>query len=395
MYASVHTDRSGRVFVSADHAAAAMAGTAPVRLTEAVALPEGAELIPLQREAIGYDRGGRGRPLGKGRLALAAIVPACTRLAFPAYVDDPAAQALEPRPYAAVGADARGGLVVAVVERPGRMSAAFTAGTPPIRDHPANALARQLTRCARDHACAAARAGLGRGDLPVPLGAPAAERPRLPVELRSGYAGAPTERAAFKPTVREIADVAAAHLDRGGNGVSFGRACDGEPLARVRVLEQAIGAIHDRAPRAAIHLETCGSDPVALRRAAEAGLTSIAVRLASARAGTYDAIHGPLAHRWADVRASLEVAVERRVALTVALLLLPGVTDRPAEIDAIVELLGDLPGGRLELRDLGADPLRVVGAVAGRSPLGMRALLDRLAEADHFRADVPLAEATV
>src|SRR6266508_3218271 len=227
MYASVHTDRSGRVLISADREAAGMGGIDPIALTDVIPLPPGATVITLPREAIAFDRGRRPRPLGKDRLALAAIVPGWTRVLFPAYRDDPAAPALDPLPYAAVAADQRGELVVAATGAPAPDGVSDENGTAPIREHPANALARQLTRCARDHACAAARAGLGHGDLPVPLGAPDAERPRLPVALRSGYAGAPTEHAAFKPTVREIADVVAMHVDRGGTGVSFGRACDG------------------------------------------------------------------------------------------------------------------------------------------------------------------------
>lgn len=362
-----------------------MGGVEPTPLTGAILLPSGTDLVPLAREAIAYDRGGRPRPLGKGRLALAAIVPGHTRLLFPAYQDDPGAPPLEPLPYAAVAADQRGQLVVAAAEVGQQVATLEEAGVPPLREHAANALARQLARCARDHGCRAARAGIGSGELPVPLGAPAAEAPRAPVALRSGYAGSPTEAAAFRPSAREIVEVAASHLERGGSRVSFGRACEGEPLSRIRVLEEAIGGIRERAPRASIHLETCGSDPAALRRAADAGLTSVTVRFASARSDTYDRLHGPIAHRWSDVRASLQAAVESRVAIAIALLVLPGLSDRADEIDAIVALLGELPGGRLELRDLGADPLRALSTLPPARPLGMRAFLDRIAEADHFR----------
>lgn len=371
------------MLVSSDRGAAAMGGTEPTPLTAAIPLPPGTELVPLAREAIAYDRSGRARPLGKGRLALAALVPGHTRTAFPAYRDDRALPPLEALPYAAVAADQRGELVVAA-GNPVRIAAAAERGISPLREHAANALARQLARCSREHACAAARAGLGRGALPVPLGAPPAERPDAPIALRSGYAGSPSELAAFRPTSQEVADVVATHMARGGSGAAFGRACDGEPLSRIRPLEEAIAAIRERSPGAAIHLETCGSDPSALRRAAEAGLGSVTVRLGAALAGSYERLHGPLAHRWADVRASLQVAVEHRLAITVALLVLPGLTDQQLETDAIVALLGELPGGRVELRDLGADPLRALSALPSSRPLGMLTFLGRIAEADHF-----------
>jgi pyruvate-formate lyase-activating enzyme len=176
-----------------------------------------------------------------------------------------------------------------------------------------------------------------------------------------------------------------AHLERGGTGAAFGRACDGEPLALVRVLEEGVAAIRAQAPRAEIHLETCAPDPTAMRRALDAGITSVTVRLGSARADTYDLLHGPVEHRWSDVRACLQLIAERRLALTLAILVLPGLTDGSAELDALAALLGELPGGRIELRDLGADPLRLLAVFPPQRPLGMRALLARIAEADHFR----------
>jgi len=387
MYASVHTDRSGRVFVSSDRAAAGMGGVSASEIGAAIPLPAGSQLVPLEREAAALDRGGRMRPLGRGRLALAALLPpGHTRLLFPAYRDDPSSAPLAPLPYVAVAADPSGELVAAATAtgRTDERSADAPSGIAAMRERPANALARQLARCARDHDCRAARMGLGRGDLPIPLGAPLAERPRAPIQLRSGYAGSPTEHAAFRPTAAEIGEVALDHIARGGTGIAFGRACDGEPLARISVLDAAIRAVRAYAPRARIHLETSGSDPVALRRALDAGLTSVTVRVGSALSDTYETLHGPTAHRWSDVRVCLQAAAEHGGAITIALLVLPGLTDRPAEIDATLELLGELPGGRLELRDLGADPLRALAVFPHARPLGIRALLGRVAEADHF-----------
>lgn len=390
MYASVHADRSGRVLVSEDLIALGMGGSEPLPLIDAIPLPAGARLVPLAREAEAHDRAGRVRGLGKGRLALGALLPGgSARLLFPAYRDEPAAPALDALPYAAVAADERGELVVAAADMGGARADHGDGGRASIagalRDHPANALVRQLARCARDHECRAAAQGLGHAELPVPLGAAPSEQPRLPLDLRSGYAGSPTERAAFRPSAREIVEMAVAHAGRGGSRIGFGRACDGEPLRRIRVLEEAIAGIRERAPSLAIHLETSGSDPAGLRRAIDAGLGEVSVRLASARAETYEPLHAPIDHRWGDVRACLLLAAERSVAISVALLVLPGLADRSTEIDAVVELLGELPGGRLELRDLGADPLRVLAAFPRAPALGVRVLIERLAEADHFR----------
>lgn len=393
MYASVHTDRSGRVFVSDDHSAAGMASLEATPIVEAVAIPPGTDLVPLARDAVAIGRDGHPRALGKGRLALGALLPpGYLRASFPSYRDEPSVPDLELLPYAAVGANERGELFVSAIPIPvpeGESPRAHSAGTVPVRSHPANALARQLARCARENECVGARAGMGGGELPVPIGAPSAEKPRLPLALRSGYAGAVSERAAFSPEPAEIAEIAIDHLERGGGAVAFGRACDGEPLALVRVLEEAARRVRDRSPSALIRLETSGSDPTALRRALDAGISDVTVRIGSADAPTYELLHGPTAHRWSDVRASIQLVAERGIELTIALLVLPGLTDRAHEIDELAALLGDLPRGRLELRDLGADPVRVHAGLERAAGRGVRALVDRLAEADHFRIGTP------
>jgi hypothetical protein len=388
VYASVHADRTARVLVSQDHSAAGMAGTDAVGIAEAIPLPEGSRLITLPREATAIGRDGRSHPLGRDRLALGAILPrGHVRLFFPAYRDDRSAPPLDPLPYAAVAAGRDGEPLVAAAKVGGTQphASGTSAGDSALRSHPSNALARQLARCARDNSCAAAGASFGRGDLPVPIGAPPAERPRLPVALRSGYDGSPVDAPAFRPTPREIVDLAVDHLEAGGRSISFGRACDGEPLSRARVVEEAASGIRGRVADAVIRIETAGTDATALRRVIDAGVTGVTIRSGSARADTYERLHGPVSHRWAEVRACLQAAAESGADLTVALLVLPGLSDRRAEIDATLTLLGELPGGTLELRDLGCDPVRTLAAFPRQSGAGMRELLVRLAEADHFR----------
>jgi len=170
--------------------------------------------------------------------------------------------------------------------------------------------------------------------------------------------------------------------------VAFGRACEGEPLLVVRVVEDAIVAIRARTRLGTIHLETNGSSPVALRRLCDAGLDSVAVRIVSARAETYEAIHRPDGFRFADVRASLGHAIAGKVSVALRVLALPGLTDRARELDALIGLTGDLPaGGSLILSDLSADPQRALRiAPSAEVVSGMDRLLDRLrTDAAHLR----------
>jgi molybdenum cofactor biosynthesis enzyme MoaA len=206
------------------------------------------------------------------------------------------------------------------------------------------------------------------------------ERPPEVLVLHDDADASPTEPAAFRPTPEEIADAASRHLESGGTVVAFGRACEGEPLLVVRVIEAAIVAIRERTHLGTIHLETNGSLPVALRRVCEAGLDSVAIRLASARTETYEALHRPEGFRFADVRTSIAAAVAAKASVAIRVLALPGLTDRKRELDALVGLAGELPAGSsLILRDLAADPQRALQiAPSNEAALGMDRMLERL-----------------
>jgi hypothetical protein len=407
VFASVHTDRTGRVYVSDDHRASGWNGSEHVALEEAIPIPPGTRLVPLEREAEAFGRDGRMRGLGRGRTALAAVLPAgCTRLLFPSYAEERGDAPLALLPYTAVASAPGGDLVVAATRHGSVVVAATRHGSvvpsveareggtaiqDALRSRPGNDLVRQLVRCSREHECLAARAALAGGaELPVPIGALSAEQPLLPIALRSGYPGAPAEQAALHPIADEILQLATPQVTR----IAFGRACDGDPLLALRPMEEAVSLVHARHPNVEIHVETTGCSTTALRRLIDAGVNSVTIRFASALPDTYRALHGPVAHEWSDVRASIALAAER-ARLTLALLLLPGVSDRPAESDAIVGLVGDLPGGALELRDLGADPVRALAALPRGRPRGMRSLIDRLSEADHFELTAAAKPAAV
>jgi pyruvate-formate lyase-activating enzyme len=399
MFSAVHSDRSGRLVVAADWGAAVFDGSGVGPLDGAIPLPAGAEVVPLpSRIAIGLDRTGRARELGPGRWSAAAILPVgYLRMGLPAYADDPGAPSLRPRAYAAVGAAANGELVSSATlldadagSTDGRSAPDLGARiTATQREHPSSRVLRQLARCAKDYRCrAAANAFLVRHDCALPVAAPANERPPDVLVLRVDTDASPTEPAAFKPTPSELAEAASRHLDGGGTVVAFGRACEGEPLLAARLVEAAIVAIRARTRLGTIHLETNGSSPVALRRLCDAGLDSVAIRIVSARPETYEAFHRPEGFRLTDVRTSIASAIDAKVALSLRVLVLPGLTDRAAELDALVGLAGELPeGSALVLCDLAADPHRALRIAPPTEPaLGMQHLLERLrTEAAHLR----------
>ncbi|HEY8730652.1 MAG TPA: hypothetical protein VIN69_01585 [Candidatus Limnocylindria bacterium] len=394
MYQAVHSDRSGRVFVSADYGATARDGALPVALDRAIPLPDGAQLVPLpDRAAMGLDRRAEPRSLGPTRWALSAILPAgYVRTHIPSIEAERDAAPLDPLPYAAVAADARGELVAAAVQlhtpavTPIDEVGATITGR--LRSEPSNRLLRQLARCAREYRCAAAgNAFLGAGECALPLGAPANDQAAPQVALRRLLERAPLDPVSFKASPADVAAVAISHLEAGGSSVSFGRACEGEPLELIRDLVKVIGLIRAAVTTGEIVLRTSGASAIALGRAAEAGVDRVVVRIASADGQTYERVHRPVGFRWTDVRAALREAAARGLAITIELLSLPGLTDRETEVAALVALLGELRRGtELRLADLAADPYALLARIPGGPSIGIAAMLDRLrADAAHVR----------
>ncbi len=170
--------------------------------------------------------------------------------------------------------------------------------------------------------------------------------------------------------------------------VSFGRACEGEPLLAARMVEDAIRIVRVATRSGTIHLETNGSAPAALRRLVATGLDSVTIRLASARADTYEVLHRPEGYRFADVRTSVRVAAEQGIATSLLITVLPSLFDRGEELAALVGLAGDMrEGSTILLRDLAADPLRALAIVKGRETrIGVSRAVERLRhELPHLR----------
>ena len=364
MLTAIHTDRAGRIVVAADYGAAALAGGQVRAFEQGIPLPSDARVVPLpDRDALGIDRQGRPRTLGAGRWAVGAILaPGYLRTRLPACAgarDD--APALEALGYTAVAAGVDGALMVAAVPTgeehapaaptEAALATAITAG---LRAHPSSTALRQLARCARDHDGAAAAVFLGRGDAALPVGGD-------------------------RTTAADLADIGIAHLAGGGSGVTFGLPGDSDPLTRPRVVADAASRIRDAFPSAPIAIRTNAAAAAAIARVADAGVDRLVVSLASARPETYERLHPARDVRWPDVRGGIRQAASSGLGVTIELLVLPGLTDRREEIDALVALLRELPSGSaLRLRDLGADPYQLLRANPGSEPLGVEALLARL-----------------
>jgi len=106
----------------------------------------------------------------------------------------------------------------------------------------------------------------------------------------------------------------------------------------------------------------------------DAGLESGRVSLNAERPEVYAAYYRPRGYRFADVEASIALASRRGVALSLNLLTHPGVTDDPAEMEALGALLRRHQIEMVQTRTLNVDPevyFRAVGRPV-REPIGMR-----------------------
>lgn len=359
-----------------------------------IPLPEGSLLLTMPgRFPVGFAGA---EPMAIGRFsaeettAVAAALPlGYTRVLLPAYEERENAPHLPLYGYTAVAWSDGGFLVAAVrtdeldswspqAHAAGAVQAGIALRT---LEFPNNALTAQLARCATEYGCFTAQNVFlrhGEAALPVSpacnarcLGCISEQEPGA--QIRSAQ-----ERVRTRPTVEEIAEVAVAHLSKApGSLVSFGQGCEGEPMLAAPLIEQAMRRIRATTCAGVIHCNTNASMPKVLGRLIDAGLQSIRVSLNSARPASYAAYYRPKGYGFEQVVESLRIAASRGINISLNLLTHPGVTDDPAEVEALAKLLREIPIDMVQTRTLNVDPA-IYFASVGRptsAPLGMRAWL--------------------
>ena len=114
------------------------------------------------------------------------------------------------------------------------------------RDYEGNRLVLQLSRCALEYHCFAAKnVFYRRWECPLPTS------PVCNAECIGCLSSQPAEsctasheRIAFVPTVEEVTQVALPHLEEAEDAIiSFGQGCEGEPLLQVDLLERSISTL--------------------------------------------------------------------------------------------------------------------------------------------------------
>jgi pyruvate-formate lyase-activating enzyme len=354
-----------------------MGGPEPVPLADCdpIPLPRSSDLFflpgrtpigwnPRTRRATSLTLDAEGRPL---HAVAAFLAPAHTATLLAAYETRPGSPALPLFCYGAVGF-ARGRHWAAarrvdpdIRQDPWRFDpiAIRRAVAGELRRDPENTLLNQLRRCATEYQCRAAQNFfLQRHEAPLPISPVCNSRCLGCISLQpDGRFKAAHERLGRAPRPEDVAAVAVRHIGRVPQAVvSFGQGCEGEPLLMRRVITEAVRRIRTATGEGTINLNSNASLPEVVEELAGLGLDSLRVSLNSVQRELYDAYYRPQGYTLDEVIGSIRVMTRRRRFVSLNLLYFPGVTDRPAEVEALGGLIEREGIEMIQLRNLNIDP---------------------------------------
>lgn len=382
MIGLAYCDKAGRIFFDEEREPLADGG-----IVRAVHRDE---LIPAPPGTVPMVLPGR-RPLlregpAKRRYALAVMLPAgYTRLLLPAYGREAGAPALPLFGYtfACVVNDDLHVAAMRTDESEDWQPRQFADGElerileDRMASDPLNRVLKQVALCSRDYGCFTAQnVFLERGEAALPVSPKCNARCVGCISEQEEDAGLPSPqtRISFDVSPQEIARVAIHHLERVPDGiVSFGQGCEGEPLLRSITIAKAIELIRAQRSNGTINLNTNGSMTSALQRCIDAGLQAVRISLNSFRQRVYAAYYRPAGYDLDDVFASIRLASQSGLRVSLNLLTHPGVTDDEEEVAAMEAFLREVPVTMIQTRTLNIDPewyFETVGRP--RNPIGMR-----------------------
>lgn len=229
-----------------------------------------------------------------------------------------------------------------------------------LQEDPTNRMLAQVALCSREYGCFTAQnVFLERGEAALPVSPKCNARCVGCISEQEPDAGLPSPqtRIDFETTSDELARVGIHHLERVEDGiVSFGQGCEGEPLLRSTIIAKAIEKIRAQRSNGTINLNTNGSMPKSLEACIEAGLQAVRVSLNSFRPDVYAAYYRPIGYELDDVLASIRLAVQSGLRVSLNVLTHPGITDDEREVAAMLEFLSQTPVALIQTRTLNIDP---------------------------------------
>lgn len=397
------SDPEGNVF---DHSSLKLSGRSGNRLllpprSELVPLPQGSQLFTLPgRIPIGWDEKKRSF-VSSGKVRLREKEVACTAVAAflpPGYIRTllpatrlkPKAPTLPLWAYSAVGwKDGKFWATGLFLDRNPHWDPKYFQDDALLKrkvhiflgENPGNRLLRQLSRCALEYHCFAAKnVFFRRWECPLPT-SPSCNADCLGcISLQpSECCPASQERIRFVPTVDEVLGVALPHLGKAEDALlSFGQGCEGEPLTQWRLLEDTIHLLREKTDRGTINLNTNGSFPKRLVKLCEAGLDSVRISLNSPHMKFYKRYHRPKGYSFGDVVESLIRAKGKGIYTSINLLVFPGFTDREEEVEGLIALIRETTLDLIQMRNLNIDPDLYLKTMGSGEGMGMTKMIDVL-----------------
>ena len=376
----VFADEKGKIY---DHPQLLMVGRSGKHFVlspseEVISLPKDSKLFTIPGHSpIGWDSERQAlvefsqvQLTGKTIIPTAVsgfLPPGYLRLLLPATSESKEAPLLPMWAYSAVGWRDEGFVAAAVLveDNPHWNPSRFDDSGLPERvrevlaQYPENRLYQHLARCATEYHCFAAKNLFwNRWEAPLPVS----------MNCNAGCLGCLShqpidscqsshDRIDFRPTVQEILEVAIPHLETAESAiVSFGQGCEGEPLTEAPLIEKAVRLLREKISRGTIHLNTNGSLPRSLERVCKAGLNSVRISLNSIREDRYNAYCQPRGYRQKDVIESIHRAKQCGMFVHINLLIFPGISDQPQEIEGLMNLIRETHLDVIQLKNLNIDP---------------------------------------
>ncbi|MBM7853752.1 pyruvate-formate lyase-activating enzyme [Desulfohalotomaculum tongense] len=228
-----------------------------------------------------------------------------------------------------------------------------------LAEHPQNRILRHLSRCAVQYRCFTAQNifyARWEGGLPV---SPTCNARCLGCisEQPAECCPSPQGRIDFKPTVQELVEVGACHLERAEDAIiSFGQGCEGEPSLAAETIAPAVKAMRDRTPKGTINMNSNAGYTAGIKKIVQAGLNSLRVSIISANREIYDAYYRPRGYSLDNVKESIKLAKENGVFVSLNLLTMPGITDRVEETESLIRLIQETAVDMVQIRNLNIDP---------------------------------------
>jgi len=397
------SDPEGNVF---DHPSLKLSGRSGNRFlspprSELVPLPPGSQLFTLPgRIPIGWDEEkgsfvpSKKVSLGEKEVAGTAVAaflpPGYIRTLVPATQRKPKAPTIPLWAYSAVGwADGKFWATGFFIDRNPHWDPKYFQNDSLLkrkvhiflRKSPRNRLLRQLSRCALEYHCFAAKnVFFRRWECPLPTSSSCNADCLGCISLQpSECCPASQERIHFVPTVDEVLVVAFPHLEKAEDAIlSFGQGCEGEPLTQWKLLEDTIHLLREKTDRGTINLNTNGSFPKRLEKLCKAGLDSVRVSLNSPRRKFYIRYHRPKGYSFGEVVESLIRAKEKGIYTSINLLVFPGFTDREEEVEGLIELIKETNLDLIQMRNLNIDPDLYLKTMGRGNGMGIAQMIDLL-----------------